>query len=148
MGFLWYERRTFRDFVLVVEWKAASRDEDSGIFLRFPPPETPLDVENKGYEIQILDDWGTSGTGAIIWRGPDGYAVEDASRVSARAPGQWNQAEITVVGQQYTIVLNDEKVLEFTGNRGLEGHIGIQSCSQPTAIHFRTIRCKELPRSG
>jgi hypothetical protein len=51
MGLLWYERRTFGDFELEVDWKVAERCANSGIFLRFPTrPRSPADAVAAGYE--------------------------------------------------------------------------------------------------
>src|SRR4051794_6380279 len=36
MGLLWYSARAFADFVLDLDWQVARRDDNSGVFVRFP----------------------------------------------------------------------------------------------------------------
>jgi type 1 glutamine amidotransferase len=138
MGLLWYEKK-FRDFVLVVEWKAEKKDSNSGIFVRFPnPPESPWDAVNQGYEIQIADSYDPiHRTGSI-------YSIKAPTGFASHEPGEWNTFEITVVGQNYTIVLNGAKINEFTGERGREGYIGLQNHLPADKVWFRTVRIKEL----
>jgi hypothetical protein len=55
MGLLWYYKRKFKDFILELEWKASSKEDSSGIFIRFPNPgNDPYIAINNGYEIQIM----------------------------------------------------------------------------------------------
>ena len=50
MGLLYYTPRTFRDFALELEYRAASAGANSGIFVRFPQqPKTPEDAVKGGY---------------------------------------------------------------------------------------------------
>src|SRR5688500_2475754 len=51
MGLLYYKERSFRDFVLDLDYKAESKGANSGIFVRFPEPKTPDDAIKGGYEI-------------------------------------------------------------------------------------------------
>ena len=56
MGMLWYEGRKFTNFTLEVEWKAANKCNNSGMFIRFPGKKRrPWYAVNHGYEIQIDD---------------------------------------------------------------------------------------------
>ena len=36
-GILWYTPAQFDDFVLAVEWRVSAVEDNSGVFLRFPP---------------------------------------------------------------------------------------------------------------
>jgi type 1 glutamine amidotransferase len=139
MGLLWYKEKKFKDFVLVVEWKAEKKDSNSGIFVRFPnPPKSAWDAVQEGYEIQIADSYDPiHGTGSI-------YAIKAPTAFASREPGEWNTFEITVVGQSYTIVLNGVKINEFTGERGEEGYIGLQNHLPADKVWFRTVRVREL----
>jgi Domain of Unknown Function (DUF1080)/WD40-like Beta Propeller Repeat len=141
MGLLWYDRRTFRDFELEVEWRVDQRCANSGIFLRFPSrPRTPQDAVAAGYEVQI-DDCDPRGlefqTGSI-------YDFAPAARLASRPAGQWNRYEIRVVGQHYTIVLNGERVTEFDGARGAFGYVGLQNHDPGSRVSFRTVRVRRL----
>ncbi len=61
IGLLWFTRQPFKNFVLRVDWRASSPDDNSGVFIRFPAlgnssPATDWQVAvNQGYEIQIDD---------------------------------------------------------------------------------------------
>lgn len=56
MGLLWYYKKKFKDFILELEWKASSNEDNLGVFVRFPNPgNDPYIAVSKGYEIQIDD---------------------------------------------------------------------------------------------
>ena len=139
MGLLWYKEKKFRDFTLVVEWKAQKKDSNSGVFIRFPnPPKTPWDAVNQGYEIQIADSYDpVHRTGSI-------YSFKAPTGFGSREPGQWNTLQITVIGQKYTITVNGVKVNEYVGERGREGYIGLQNHLPADVVWFRTVRIKEV----
>ncbi|HVF89874.1 MAG TPA: DUF1080 domain-containing protein [Blastocatellia bacterium] len=141
LGLLWYEAKTFRDFVLQVEWKVKTECSNSGIFVRFPEKsDDPWYSVRNGYEIQI-DDCDKKGlknrTGAI-------YDLSAATRVASKPAGEWNLYEISVVGQHYTVVLNGEKVNEFDGERGREGYIGLQAHDPVSSVSFRRVSVREI----
>ncbi|HXG92316.1 MAG TPA: DUF1080 domain-containing protein [Blastocatellia bacterium] len=141
MGLLWYEQKTFRDFVLEVEWKVNSQCNNSGIFVRFPEKsDDPWYAVNNGYEIQI-DDCDKKGlmfqTGAI-------YSFHPSTKLASKPAGQWNLYRITVAGQHYTVELNGEKVNEFDGARGREGYIGLQNHDPTSLVSFRRVSVTEI----
>ncbi len=139
MGLLWYKEKKFKNFILVVEWKAEKKDSNSGIFVRFPnPPKSPWDAVNQGYEIQIADSYDpVHRTGSI-------YAIKAPTAFASRDPGEWNTFEITIVGQNYTIVQNGVKINEFEGERGEDGYIGLQNHLPADKVWFRNVRIMEL----
>jgi hypothetical protein len=138
MGMLWHER-PFKDFILLLDWKVSRREDNSGIFVRFPDPgDEPWVAANQGYEVHIDDVGGeTERTGSV-------YGMKDASEVSTVAPGGWNHYEIRAVAQSYSIWVNGRKVNEFSGDRSLEGRIGLQNHDPESAVAFRNIRVVEL----
>lgn len=140
MGMLWYERRRFRDFELTLEWKNEQAGDNSGVFVRFhEPPSSPWDAVRKGHEIQILDtEEGPRMTGAVYNHAP-------ATRLASNPAGEWNTFVISVVGHDYTVVLNGVTVCEWTcppERHGREGYIGIQNHSGP--VRFRNISVREI----
>jgi len=139
MGLLWYKEKKFKDFILLVEWKAEKKNSNSGIFIRFPNrPKSPRDAVNQGYEIQIADSYDPiHGTGSI-------YAIKAPTAFASREPGEWNTFEITVVGQNYSIVQNGVNINEFTGERGEEGYIGLQNHLPMDKVWFRSVRILEV----
>ena len=48
------------------------------------------------------------------------------------------------MGQNYAIILNDTRITEFTGNRQLEGFIGLQNHDANSRVAFGKIAVKEL----
>jgi hypothetical protein len=145
MGMLWYTKKKYKDFVLKLDWKASSINDNSGVFIRFSEPDNdPLIAVNTGYEIQIDDMAMPDGnplhkTGAIY-----NFSAPSNAAVASRPVGQWNTFEIEVTGQKYGVTLNGEKVIpEFTGDRNTEGYIGIQNHDSDSHVSFKNIRIKE-----
>ncbi|MFM8359209.1 MAG: family 16 glycoside hydrolase, partial [Verrucomicrobiota bacterium] len=128
----------FRDFVVRYEFQVPP-GANSGFYLR------------GRHEIQVFDDFKSGkpemgGNGAI-------YGVKPVSLFASRRPGQWQQAEVRIVGQKITVVLNGVKVhdqVECT--KGTGSHLDDQ-VDQPGpillqgdhgAVAFRNLRIKEL----
>jgi type 1 glutamine amidotransferase len=138
MGMLWYDRRSYGDFALELEWKVGRKEDNSGVFVRFPMPFNPWTAVNQGYEIQIGDTYEPRhNTGSI-------YSFQAPSKMPTKPVGEWNQYRIEVRGQKYVISINGEKVNEFTGERSSEGYIGLQNHDDASKVRFRNIRISEL----
>jgi hypothetical protein len=141
MGLFWYTPRMFRDFVLRLQWQELRRQDNSGVFIRFPDPgDDPWVAVREGYEIQIYDDWDDPlyVTGAI-------YELAPARRVASLPPGEWNQFEITAIGPNISVSLNGDLIVDnYRGDRRLEGFVGVQNHDGDSRIAFRTIGIKEL----
>ncbi|MDQ4112154.1 MAG: DUF1080 domain-containing protein, partial [Actinomycetota bacterium] len=75
--------------------------------------------------------------------------------------GTWNDLEIRVVGQHYTVIRNGVVINEFenlpglpfpgrpndpdSSSRGLTGHVGVQAHgSTPDVVSYRNIRIRDL----
>ena len=141
MGLLYYEQRSFRDYLLEVEWKVMNKCNNSGIFVRFPEKTNdPWHAVTKGYEIQI-DDCDKNG---LKFQTGSAYDQFAATAIASKPAGEWNKYQITIVGQHYTIVLNGTKVNEFDGVRGTEGYIGLQNHDPISRVSFRRVRVKEI----
>lgn len=138
MGMLWHEK-AFRDFILLLDWKVAKKEANSGVFVRFPDPgNDPMVAVNKGYELQICDGADPKHrTGAV-------YSFKESSPAPTKDPGQWNHYEIKVVGQQYAVTINGRPVNEFTGDRSLEGFVGLQNHDDGSRVTFRSVRVVTL----
>jgi hypothetical protein len=144
MGLLWYTKKKYKDFVLKIDWKVNRKNDNSGVFIRFPNPDNdPWIAVNKGYEIQIDDLALPDGnplhkTGAI-------YNFAAPSNQRSKPIGEWNTFEIEATNQKYSVILNGEKVVpEFIGNRLTEGYIGIQNHDTDSHVSFKNIRIKEI----
>ncbi|MDH6629728.1 type 1 glutamine amidotransferase [Streptomyces sp. LBL] len=149
MGLLWYAGQDFGAYSLKLDWKTASAtgDDNSGVFVGFPPSDDPWSAVNNGYEIQIdATDVPEKTTGSVY-----GFQSADLDRRdrALNPPGEWNTYEIRVEGERLRIWLNGVKINDFTNTdpaRSLaDGHIGIQNHGADDQMAFRDIRIKELP---
>ena len=141
LGVLWYAARPYGDFSLRLQFRddspVAGQRANSGVQVRFPAPKPPVPgcpmtfngspqtenpagwiAVNCGHEIQINDspDGGTNDprkTGSIY-----GFADLNATQARVTPAGTWNDLEIKVVGQTYTVIRNgvdDQRVREPAG---------------------------------
>jgi hypothetical protein len=143
MGLLWYTKKKFLNFILRVDWKTTAWGDNSGVFVRFTEPDDdPWIAVNTGYEIQIYDEDPPDGnathrTGAI-------YDFASPVISASKEPGEWNTFEIHAIDQNYAVILNNKRVTEFTGNRHLEGYIGLQNHDAKSRVSFGKIAIKQL----
>jgi hypothetical protein len=95
----------FSDFKLVAEYTYPS-GSNSGIYLR------------GRYEFQILDDYGrdpsVGSSGAI-------YGFLKPSENAILPAGEWNRAEITLLGRHITVVLNGRTIIDSAEIPGITG---------------------------
>ncbi|MER6690275.1 ThuA domain-containing protein [Streptomyces minutiscleroticus] len=147
MGMLWYAS-PLKSYSLKLDWKmaSASGDDNSGVFVGFPPSDDPWSAVDNGYEIQIdATDAPDRTTGSV-------YSFQSADvKKRDRAlnpPGEWNTYEIRVEGERLRIWLNGVKINDFTNRdpaRSLrDGHIGLQNHGAEDEVSFRNVRVKEL----
>ncbi|SNX65091.1 type 1 glutamine amidotransferase [Streptomyces sp. TLI_55] len=146
MGMLWYAAAGFSSYSLKIDWKMAG-DDNSGVFVGFPPSDDPWSAVNNGYEIQIdATDVPEKTTGSVY-----GFRSADLKKRdrALNPPGEWNTYEIRVEGERLRVWLNGVKINDFTNTdpaRSLrDGHIGIQNHGADDQVSFRNIRIKELP---
>ncbi|MGW2835365.1 ThuA domain-containing protein [Streptomyces sp. NPDC001286] len=149
MGLLWYAASDFSAYSLKLDWKTAG-DDNSGVFVGFPPSDDPWSAVDNGYEIQIdATDVPEKTTGSVY-----GFQSADLHKRdrALNPPGEWNTYEIRVEGERLRVWLNGVKINDFTNTdpaRSLaDGHIGIQNHGAGDQVSFRDIRIKELPAQG
>ncbi|PZG02396.1 ThuA domain-containing protein [Micromonospora deserti] len=144
MGLYWYSGKQFTDYSLKLDWRLAG-DDNSGVFIGFPPSSDPWSAVNNGYEIQIdATDAADRTTGAVYTFKSADIAARDAA---LNPPGEWNTYELLVEGERLQVFLNGVKINDFTNTdpaRSLAGHIGIQNHGTGDDASFRNIRIKEL----
>jgi choline dehydrogenase-like flavoprotein len=167
LGVLWYAARTFRDFVLKLDWRAFDITANSGIFLRMPAP-VALDgaFYDSTIEVQIDErgrDSSNSIYGSPLHKTGAVYKVFPARRwaakvVQPRNAGRatfWNSCEITLQGTSIEVKLNGMLVCsgQFPNLLSVnapsvgrtkrdQGFIGLQCHTE--VVQFRNIRIKEL----
>jgi sugar phosphate isomerase/epimerase len=145
MGLLWYSVRTYRDFVLECDFKCASKDTNSGIFVRVPGVPSSNDYIYHSLEIQIYDAGeGIHATGAA-------YDIKAAASGASLPPGEWNHFKIIFKGGRLTVDLNGKTILDWDAVPGgkvkdiaREGYIGFQNHDSVAPIYFRNIFIKEI----
>ncbi|WP_329232387.1 ThuA domain-containing protein [Streptomyces canus] len=147
MGMLWYAGQSFGSYSLKLDWKmaGASGDDNSGVFVGFPPSGDPWSAVDNGYEIQIdATDVPEKTTGSVY-----GFRSADLKKRdrALNPPGEWNTYEIRVEGERLRVWLNGVKINDFTNTdpaRSLrDGHVGIQNHGADDQVSFRDIRIKE-----
>ncbi|MDG4825928.1 DUF1080 domain-containing protein [Asanoa sp. WMMD1127] len=169
LGMLWFPVRTYGDFSLKLQWRDDAPGEarvNSGVFVRFPQvhqhPQEPRPewvAIKYGHELQIFD----SPTGDQYKSGSVyGFDRVDLADAGVRDKGVWNDYEIRVVGQHYSIFRNGKLINQFTNAPGLtfdppraddpgtdgrqhaEGYIGLQNHGATDTVSFRNIRIAPL----
>ncbi|MGV9699177.1 OmpL47-type beta-barrel domain-containing protein [Streptomyces sp. NPDC003470] len=169
MGMLWFPERKYGDFSLKLQWRddaPASGNANGGVFVRFPwvhdhPEETrPEWVAIKyGHEVQVLD----SPTGDMYKTGSlYGFDRVGLAGAGVTGKGTWNDYEIRVVDQHYSVYRNGVLINEFDniggqdfyparsddpgtdGRRFASGYVGLQVHSTTDVVSYRDVRIKEL----
>ncbi|MFJ2900908.1 ThuA domain-containing protein [Streptomyces sp. NPDC087212] len=148
MGLLWYQAAAFTSYSLKLDWKMSgpSGDDNSGVFVGFPPSNDPWSAVAHGYEIQIdATDVPERTTGSVY-----GFRSADLKKRdrALNPPGEWNTYEIRVTGERLRVWLNGVRVNDFTNTdpaRSLrDGHLGIQNHGADDRVSFRDLRIKEV----
>ena len=154
-GLLWYRPATFADFILRVAWRAASSEDNSGIFFRFPalgsgdPDHDWRRAVTEGYEVQIDErgyDPEAGVFGSPLHRTGAIYRLGQATVLASRPIGEWNEFEITALGLDISVLLNGIPVARFDRDvdRPRSGHIGLQNHHAGSRVQFRNIRLRRL----
>lgn len=149
MGLLWYSAEMFGDFTMRLEFKTSVENSNSGIFLRVPEMVTSDEYIYHSFEIQICSA-GEPCTEAIHRTGAV-YDAEPPTEHVERPPGEWNDMEISFMGDRITVVLNGTQVVNWVAEpRGKvedfapRGYVGLQNHDWETSVFFRNIRVKKL----
>ena len=65
--------------------------------------------------------------------------------INSKSIGEWNSLKIIAEKQNYVVITNDVKVISsFTGNRLLEGYIGLQNHDDRSKVYFKNIKAREM----
>ncbi len=123
----------YSDFLLHVEWKALPTENyDAGIYLRAHLGGMPF--PKRGYQANLL-------------KGKEGNIgnLPGATSSGLIKPGEWNAFDITVVGEQVTMVINGQQAYSVGGIKEPIGHVGIQvEVPKGGQFQFRNIKITEL----
>lgn len=113
---------SFDDFVLRFEWRPAKKGYSSGLFIR------------GNNQIQMLQN----DCGRLMSNPKDTKAVPDLHK----APGEWNEWEVTCVGSKVALQVNGKPAWAIDNFKGKKGTIGIEAEGHP--IDFRNLRIKVI----
>src|SRR5204862_8028371 len=109
IGLLWYTREQFDNFILRLDWRASSPDDNSGVFIRFPalgntdPANDWKLAVDQGYEIQIDDrgyDPNMNTTGSPLHMTGAVYQLAQATTLASKPVGQWNTFLSEAIGDK------------------------------------------------
>lgn len=169
LGMLWFPQRKYGDFSLKLQWRddaPGTGNANAGVFVRFPGVhDHPVESRPEwvaieyGHEVQVFDrpDGDMYKTGSIY-----GFDRVGLAGAGVTQKGTWNDYEIRVVDQHYSIYRNGVLINEFDniggqefypprsddpgtdGRRFASGYIGLQVHSTTDVISYRDIRIKEL----
>ena len=134
--------RKYKDFVLDLEFKIG-KGGNSGVFLRVDDAMSPVAT---GIEVQILDTYGLENPGHHDCGGVIGTVAP--CKNMAKPAGEWNHYAITCQGNQLTVALNGEEIIDLEldqsamKDKPAEGYIGFQDEAKP--VWYRNVRIKEL----
>jgi beta-xylosidase len=145
LGLLWFNTKTYDNFVLRAQFKTADATDNSGIFVRFPNPGTDPGVAiAQGHEVQIRE--GVAGDGEDQKTGSI-YNFKRETARAAKPAGQWNDYEIRYEADKYTITLNGTVVNTYTNTSSQArsaGYIGLQNHGANDEVSFRNVRIQPL----
>jgi hypothetical protein len=158
MGLLYWTDGPVGDCVIRVMYKMRDKNDNSGVFIRIPiePREEWMPVRY-GYEVQIDN----------VAEGEDEYHVtgtlysltKPLSRPGKPGP-EWNTMEITLRGPRTIVVVNAQKVTDYTegqpvppkklwfeperGRRPDRGWVGLQNHSDHDIVFFKEMAIQSL----
>lgn len=159
LGMLWHTKPTPANFLLELEWRLSKADDNSGVMIRFPDPDsrgydnTAWVAVDFGFEIQINEPGAPDGAPMHTTGSVYGQAEQQFTRVAANPPGAWNTYAIRVEAQVYTVHLNGKQVTRFVNPNAARGlattpsapsYIGLQTHSGGN-VAFRNVKISALP---
>jgi len=162
MGLLYWTAGPVGNCIIRVVYKMRDENDNSGVFIRIPiePREEWMPV-HYGYEVQIDNHPELSKedeyhiTGAL-------YSLTKPLAKPGKPGPQWNTMEITIDGPHTVVMLNGEKVTDYTegdpvpekkfsfepqrGRRPLIGWFGLQNHSDNDVVFFKEVAIKPLQK--
>jgi hypothetical protein len=99
--------KDFGNFEFYVDWKI-EKNGDSGIYLRGQPQVQIWDSDNLGENLKADRGKGSGG----LWNNPPGSKGKVPLKKADRPIGEWNTFHIVMKGNNATVFLNGEKVVD------------------------------------
>lgn len=161
MGLLYYTGGKIENSVIRVVFKVTKPEDNAGIFIRIPvePREEWMPV-HYGYEVQIYDAGDEHHRTGVL------YSLTTAMARASKPAGEWNTMEITLDGPHTVVVLNGQKVTDYTegqavpertkdyephrGTRPNAGYFGLQNHPREdksdSGVYFKEVAIKPLKK--
>lgn len=99
--------KDYGNFELMVDWKI-EKNGDSGLYLRGQPQVQIWDSENTPGARGVDKNSGSGG----LWNNPTGDKAKIPLKKADKPVGEWNTFHITVKGDEVTVKLNGELVVD------------------------------------
>jgi hypothetical protein len=159
MGLLYWKGGKIGNAVIRVVFKTSRADDNAGLFIRIPaePREEWMPV-HYGYEVQIYDAGDEHHCTGVL------YSLTTAAARASKPVGEWNTMEITLRGPHTVVMLNGQKVTDYTegqavpertkdyephrGRRPNAGYIGLQNHAREdgsdSGVYFKEVAVRKL----
>jgi hypothetical protein len=162
MGLLYWTKEKFSDCTFRIVYRMRDENSNSGVFIRIPvePREEWMPV-HYGYEVQIDNKPELSDEDEYHYTGTLYSFTKPLSKPGKPGP-EWNTMEITLAGLRTIVLVNGEKVTDFTegdavperkfdfepyrGPRPESGYMGVQNHSEKDIVFFKEISVKNLKK--
>jgi len=160
MGLLYWTAGKLSNCRIRVVFKMRDFNDNSGVFIRIPiePREEWMPV-HYGYEVQIDNHPETSNEDEYHMTGTLYSLTKPLAKPTKPGP-EWNTMVITLDGPHTVVVINDEKVTDYTegqpvpekkfdfepqrGLRPNEGYMGLQNHSDNDIVFFKEVSVQPL----
>jgi len=162
MGLLYWTSGKVSDCTIRVVFRMRDKNDNSGVFIRIPvePREEWMPV-HYGYEVQVDNEPEKSNEDEYHYTGTL-YSLTKPM-VKAGKPGpEWNTMEITLDGPRTIVVVNGQKVTDYTegqpvperkfdfepqhGRRPDKGWFGLQNHSKDDVVFYKEVAMKSLKK--
>lgn len=132
---LWTSKK-YKDFIIECDFKMGDGTVDSGIFIRSDHDQIQI-----GESGSLKRDMTCS-----PYIPGKGYPVEAENIPELLKMKDWNTLRVRAVGNDYTVWLNGEEVMNYTSDTATEeGPIGIQlHPNRDMTIQYKNIKCAAL----
>ena len=156
--------KMYENFILELEWRHMTSGGNSGFFVwgdGFPAPGSSFP---RGIEVQVLDN-GYNAKGKNEWFSTHGdiFAVNGmkltvAGRISpngmrsfpieerSKSSPEWNHYRVVGNNGDLSLSVNGKEVTVAKAASPRKGYLMLES--EGAEVHFRNIRCKELPSTN
>jgi hypothetical protein len=162
MGLLYWTAGKVGDCVIRVVFQMRDKNDNSGVFIRIPiePREEWMPV-HYGYEVQIDNEPEKSNEDEYHYTGTL-YSLTKPMAKAGKPGPEWNTMEITLDGPRTIVVVNGQKVTDYTegqpvperkfdfepqrGRRPNNGWFGLQNHSKDDVVFFKEVAMKSLKK--